>query len=133
MSNEYKDWKNDIQVIINGITYELKLLPDGWVKAFISDLRKELADAIGSYANDFEVFQIKEKYGVMRLYWGWKDRDYTSEEEIDLDDITTEVDEIISKYEKISKNTCVVCGKPATKMTTGWIMPVCDYCFENEE
>lgn len=133
MSNEYKDWKNDIQVIINGITYELKLLPDGWVKAFISDLRKELADAIGSYANDFEVFQIKEKYGVMRLYWGWKDRDYTSEEEIDLKNITTEVDEIISKYEKISKNTCVVCGKPATKMTTGWIMPVCDYCFENEE
>lgn len=132
MSNEYKDWKNDIQVILNGITYELKLLPDGWVKAFISDLRKELADAIGSYADDFEVFQIKEKYGVMRLYWGWKDRDYTSEEEIDLENITTDVDEIISKYEKISKNTCAVCGKPATKMTTGLIIPVCDYCFDNE-
>lgn len=132
MSNEYKDWKNDIRVTMNGITYELKLLPDGWVKAFISDLRKELSDAVGSYVNDFEVFQIKEKYGVMRLYWGWKDRDYTSEEELDLKNITTEVDKIISKYEKISKNTCVVCGKPATKMTTGFIMPMCDYCFDNE-
>lgn len=132
MSNEYKDWKNDIRVTMNGITYELKLLPDGWVKAFISDLRKELSDAVGYYVNDFEVFQIKEKYGVMRLYWGWKDRDYTSEEELDLKNITTEVDKIISKYEKISKNTCVVCGKPATKMTTGFIMPMCDYCFDNE-
>ena len=24
--------------------------------------------------------------------------------------------------------TCIVCGKPATKMSTGWISPYCDDC-----
>lgn len=126
MSNEYKDWSNDIQVTIDNTTYELKLLPDGWTDTFVPNLRRELAYALGSYAEDFEVYQIKEKYGVLRLYWGWQDRDYTADEECDLSAISKEIDTIISKYEEISKNTCVVCGKLATKMTNGWIMPVCD-------
>ena len=126
MSNEYKDWKNDIQVTINGITYELKLLPDGWVNSFVPNFRRELADTLGPYVEDFEILQIKEKYGIMRCHWCWKDRDYDDDEISDLNELSKEIDNIVNKYEKISAKTCVVCGNPATKMTTGWIMPVCD-------
>lgn len=132
MSNEYKDWKNDIQVTINNTTYELKLLPDGWANSFVPNLRRELVDALGSYVEDFHVRQIKEKYGIMRFYWCWKDRDYNDDETKDIRELTKEINDIISKYEKISEKTCAICGKEATKITTGWIIPVCDYCFENE-
>ena len=63
---------------------------------------------------------------MMRLYWCWKDRDYTADEKHDLSVISKEINTIVEKYEQISTHTCVVCGKEATKMTTGWIMPVCD-------
>ncbi len=36
------------------------------------------------------------------------------------------VHDIISKYEALSMRTCIECGKPATKMSTGWISPYCD-------
>lgn len=38
------------------------------------------------------------------------------------------VHDIIRKYEDISERTCIVCGKPATRITTGWICPYCDDC-----
>ena len=40
----------------------------------------------------------------------------------------SKVYDIVRKYEQISAKTCVVCGKPATKMSTGWISPYCDDC-----
>ena len=39
-----------------------------------------------------------------------------------------EVRKVISKYEEISKYVCKRCGKPATKVTTGWISSYCDEC-----
>lgn len=41
------------------------------------------------------------------------------------------VHDIIRKYENISAWTCIVCGKPATRITTGWIAPFCDDCCIN--
>ncbi|MBR6500777.1 MAG: hypothetical protein IKT25_04610, partial [Firmicutes bacterium] len=111
MSNEYKDWSNDIQATLSNTTHELKLLPDGWVDTFVPELIKELAHVLGSYVEDFEVLQVKEKYGMLIFYWNWKDRDYTENEQYDLREMTIEIDDIIKRYEKISSLTCVVCGK----------------------
>ena len=131
MSNEYKDWFCDVMTALNAKMWEADFLPEGWTNTFIPKMKKELADILGSYVYDFVVFQIKEKYGVMRMYWSWADRDYNDTEVNDLNALTNEVEATIRKYENISENTCVVCGKEATRMTSGWIMPVCDYCFEN--
>lgn len=125
MSSEYKDWYNDNLTALNAKMYEEDLLPDGWTKTFIPKMKEELSKVLGDYVYDFTVFQIKEKYGVMRVYWSWTDRKYTSSELVDLAEISEEVEAIISNYEKISEKTCAVCGKPATKMTTGWVWPVC--------
>ena len=37
---------------------------------------------------------------------------------------------LIRKYEDLSYKTCCICGAPATKMSTGWISPFCDKCAE---
>ena len=132
MSNEYKDWHNDNLTSLNAKMWEADFLPEGWVDTFIPEMKKELANVLGSYVDDFTVLQIKDKYATLRMYWSWEDRDYDDNEAGDLRELTKEIENIIRKYEKISEQTCVVCGKPATKFTTGWIMPVCDYCFENE-
>ena len=126
MSNEFKDWFVDVMTELNDKMWETYFIPDGWVNTFITDMKIELANVLGSYVDDFIVRSLKEKYGVLRIYWTWKDRDYDDNESEDLELLTKEIEDIISKYENISKNTCVVCGESATKMTTGWIVPVCD-------
>lgn len=126
MSSEYKDWYNDILTALNAKMWEADFLPDGWTNTFVPELKKELANVLGSYVDDFTVFQIKDKYGTMRIYWSWTDRKYSSSEVVDLTEISEEVEAVIRKYENISEKTCVVCGKEATKMTNGWVMPVCD-------
>lgn len=125
MSNEYKDHISDIITALNAKMWEADFLPDGWTSTFIPEMKKELAGILYSYVDDFTIFQIKEKYGTLRIYWSWADRDYTDDEAKDLRDLTKEVQALIRKYESISEKTCVVCGKEAIKMTTGWVMPVC--------
>ena len=89
----------------------------GWRLAFGERLCTELKEALekANYVDKFRFSQIKEKWGHLCLYnfgcnqeaWG-----------------------VIHKYEKISKYTCGHCGKPATKVSTGWIYPYCDDCAE---
>ena len=68
--------------------------------------------------NRYNIDQIKEKWGVLHWYDSYS---------------TTEVCKIIQKYEEISEHTCIICGKPATVRTTGWICPYCDDCIPKKE
>lgn len=131
MSNEYKDWYNDIITALNAKMWEADFLPEGWINTFIPEMKKELALVLGNYVDDFTVFQIKDKYGSMRVYWSWANRDYAENEVVDLRKLTEKIANIVDKYEEVSSHICVVCGKEATTTTTGWVMPMCDYCFEN--
>ena len=58
--------------------------------------------------------KIKEKYGTLCWY------DFGCTERMLRD--------IIPKYEHLSARTCIRCGNPATKVSTGWISPYCDTC-----
>ena len=91
-------------------------LEPGWYEAFGKELCEELAEAIEEDgSNEFEIIQIKEKFGALRFYaagYGLKTRD------------------VIAKYEELSKYVCGHCGKPAKYITTGWIYPLCEYCIE---
>lgn len=46
------------------------------------------------------------------------------------DEIWNEYNAIIRKYEELSAKTCCICGAPATKISTGWFSPFCDKCAE---
>ena len=92
---------------------------DGWDKAFGHLYMEELGKAIKkSGQKNFEILQIKEKYGQARLY---------------SSGTTEKVHNIIDKYEFISQNICYYCGRPDTHVTNfGWILPVCKECYEKK-
>ena len=132
MSNEWKDYQNDLREILNNKMWEVDFLYDGWQKAFVPRMMDELFNALGSYVEDFEVRQIKEKYGSLTVYWGWRHRDYTDEENNDRKEIDDAVKNIIEKYRKISEHTCVDCGGKATFLSSNWVIPWCDSCRDRK-
>lgn len=94
---------------------ELDEMPDGWRIAFGEDLCRELKEELerAGALDSYRITQIKEKFGSLRWY----------------DNGNTKAGyNIISKYEAISERTCICCGKPATRISTGWISPFCDEC-----
>lgn len=95
---------------------ELNAMEPGWRKAFGIQLCKELKTQLKKdhYLYKYRITQIKEKWG----YLHWYDEGHSQA-----------VRDIIHKYENISWNTCICCGKPSTKITSGWISPYCDDCF----
>lgn len=101
---------------------ELDSMPEGWRKAFGIQMCKEIKSAIlksggRKYLRKYRIMQIKEKFA--QLCW------YDSGQ-------TPEVKQVVEKYEGLSYYTCIDCGKPATKMTGGWICPYCDDCFPKD-
>lgn len=113
---------------------ELDAIENGWRKRFGEDICKEirhsllntyfqkeqptkLTDKIRCFYNgvkllySYTILQIKEKYGSLRWY-AYGD--------------TEDTIKIIDKYEDLSAKTCIVCGKDAEYMSTGWICPFCD-------
>ena len=88
-------------------------MPIGWNAAFGEKLCAELAEELDAHnkLEDYRIVEIKEKFGELR----WYDNGNTHHGY-----------EIIDKYRKLSRYTCVLCGKPATRVSTAYIMPFCD-------
>lgn len=91
-------------------------LPVGWHDLCLS-LDHDLAELCqAGILENFEVLQLKEKLGELRLYFeaekGYK-----------------EAGRLIDDYAHVSGRTCCECGAfPAEWMTEGWIMPYCKTC-----
>ena len=109
---------------INDYFYEyiwLDDMPVGWRNAFGLQMCEEIKQALleeggEKLLSEYRINQIKEKYGTLRWYDSWT---------------TKKVQDIIHKYEALSARTCIQCGKPATRITTGWIAPYCDECIDD--
>lgn len=150
MSNEYKDWIEDLKNSPMGSVEhnkwlchqypwllphnrwtgnevedydyswtELDAMPDGWLKAFGEQICEEIQKVLekADYVDKYHILQIKEKWGYLHWYCGG----------IPVE-IKDEYRAIIKKYEDLSMRTCIHCGKPATKISVGWISPWCDDC-----
>ena len=101
---------------------ELDNMPDGWRIAFGIQMCEELREALieDDDLDRYRVVEVKEKYGELR----WYDNGIKA---------GSRVHDIVRKYENMSARTCIVCGKPATRVTLGWISPFCDDCCLNCE
>lgn len=96
---------------------EWEAVETGWNKAFgkqyLEELRTQLIKDKMLYT--FRIMQIKEKWGELQLYCCFASQ---------------KVYDIIRKYEDLSWETCINCGKPADVQTTGWVLPMCRECAE---
>lgn len=94
-------------------------MPTGWRIAFGEQMCEEIREALikADCLDEYRILNIKEKYGMLR----W-----------DSNAAPQEVHDIVSKYERISERICIRCGRPATKVTLGWISPYCD-CVDTDE
>ena len=99
----------------------LDYMPKGWKKAFGIQFCKELSEAIKKYdpsaLETYQVLEVKEKYGELR----WYDTCAGKEKE-----------DVITKYEHISRHTCIFCGKINVPIfDDGWVCPYCIDCFKD--
>lgn len=74
---------------------------------------------------DYNVVQVKEKFGDLRVYLDH----YLSDEEYASD--TKLVWDTIFKYEKLSSETCELCGQPGHHTDTSWVKTLCGNCGKN--
>ncbi len=98
-------------------------MPDGWRIAFGEELCARIKDALleeggTTLLNKYRVYQIKEKWGVLCWYGNF---------------VTDKIYKILAHYEQLSAITCIQCGKPATKVSRGWIEPLCDECGTGDD
>lgn len=106
------------------------IAPDGW-KNIVEDVDRMLS----TLDPDYEIHQIKEKFGTLRYYYGTTVEDETIQEIMDA---------IISYAEMLSGKVCEGCGNSSYTQKTrwgnkfdftavlkdggGWIKTICDSC-----
>ena len=101
---------------------EIESMPKGWYIAFGIQMLNELKDFFllknERFLYQYMITNIKEKWGGLR----WYDNG-----------ILKGGYEIINKYEKLSYETCLVCGQPGKiDSREYWVFPVCfDHKKEN--
>lgn len=68
---------------------------------------------------NFEIVQVKEKFGGLRVYTNYS---------------TDEIEALITEAEKEADNTCEICGEPGTLCTNGgWLKTMCETCMNGKE
>ena len=90
----------------------------GWNNAFgkqyLNEIKTQLKKDKCLYT--WRITDIKEKWGRFQLYCNWGSK---------------ELYNIIDKYENLSWNICIKCGKHATHTSRGWICPYCKECAQD--
>ena len=97
----------------------LEQLPIGWIIAFGDQLADDVIALAKKYnfENEYEVLQIKEKFGGLRWYAGHVPREMYEEHS-----------DLIHDYETMSYRTCVICGAVAEAPKSMFDQPVCAEC-----
>lgn len=88
--------------------------PQGW-RALVEELHHKLIE----YYPEYQIHQIKEKYGGLRFY---TDVSYSKGDEGSA---------LLLEYENRSINTCDVCGNPGTTKSVGFF--IATRCEEHRE
>jgi len=81
---------------------------DGWFD-ILWRLLEDLEPLVGG--RQFQVLQVKEKFGGLRVY---------------VSSTTDEIQTRIESAEQESLGTCEICGRPGRRHEAGWIKTLCD-------
>lgn len=95
-------------------------LPHGWSTLYLmmcEDIRQKMLE-LGEDLNDVLFLDAKEKYGEMR---------------VSLGNCPSDVYRIIDKYLYLSRYVCTSCGDITENQTTGYYVPLCKKCAQENE
>lgn len=104
----------------------------GWHR-LVMDLTEEIYLKLRDYGfsyKDFQVVQIKEKFGGLRYYYHWVSEKKRSQY------LETDIERMVRDFEGLSIETCEVCGKPGKREQVnrgGWISTLCPSCKEKRQ
>lgn len=102
MTSAFGDQKVPMMTSINNVG-------EGW-----HPLIKELEDKLNDIDPDFQLQQVKEKFGTLRYY-------------AQCDKGGVNFHKLISEAEEKSGTICEMCGEPAeTHSYSGWLKTLCD-------
>ncbi len=92
-------------------------IPEGWYAAFGEKMIDELNEILVKYnfVDEYKIIQIKEKFGKLRWYDNGVPEQAYDEYCVWLD-----------KYEMLSGQFCIDCGKTAEIVKNWWILPLCE-------
>lgn len=87
----------------------------GWDK-LLNSMLTEMKEVSKDNKLQFEISQIKEKYGKLRCY---------------TVSYSPEINTIIEKYEALSARICEQCGNPGTiqELPGKWLKTLCEDCY----
>jgi len=105
----YKEYKGPI---VDAGWFQLH---EGWY-----DIVKTIIDELLKLGWNKRVSQVKEKFGGLRFY-------------VSQEDIPIGGNEVISKYEKLSRSICEKCGQSGVLRKGKWIRTLCDEHSEGQE
>jgi len=104
---------NDAGEYAEGLTQVLKRIPDrywkviecgrGWYQIIV-----ELDNRLSRLCPNYEVYQVKEKFGGLRYYWGCSGKV--------APEVYQEMLDITRSYENLSKTACEDTGEPGVLM-----------------
>lgn len=105
----------------------LNFVPKGWQEQFLKTCAciEEAFRERDVSSIHFRFDQIKEKFGMLRIYWHI---DYDCANEMTVDSLNEICSDLINELENDSADLCIECGKKATRQSIGWVMPFCDEC-----
>jgi len=112
-TEEFNDYLESIGGLENGYFTDRELIKnrnffcvgDGWL-----ELVKNLIEELIAAGWDKQICQVKEKFGGLRFY---------------TNSLNDECHEIVSKYEKLSYETCEVCENKGEQRGGRWIKTLC--------
>lgn len=111
------------------LTRMLQRIPDGWgrwigCRAGWYPLIVKLDQDLEAIDPDYELNQVKEKFGTLRYYIELSDAARVTPGVLDR------ANELIAEAERASDTICEQCGQPssAKKTAGGWYKTLCDTC-----
>lgn len=100
--------------------------PKGWYD-LVDQLSKDLVEATRNSSYRIAVAQIKEKFGGLRFYIDYIEKDESTMVDENLKS-SAKVNQLISEAEEKSFKICQTCGEPGQLMGQGWAYTACEKC-----
>lgn len=82
-------------------------------------LLERLHGDVSAFVPDYQVEQVKEKFGALRIYLRYPD---------DVNFPAENVHELLRAAEEESQRVCENCGQPGETQGPGWLKTLCPAC-----